>query len=243
MTELGADGGWTASAAAWIALAPEHATRTLLLDPAVLAQCGDLHGKRVLDAGCGEGRFCRILASRGAEAVGLDPIAPLLDSARGQASANERYVLGAGERLPFQDACFDIVVFYLSLIDITGYRDAINDAYRILRQGGKLIAANLSNIASSCEAPVYDADGKFSHYVVGQYKDEFAMTLAWAGLRIRNWHRPLSAYMDAYLSAGFILRRFLEPAPQDQSLRDDIRYESWFRVPTFDLQVWQKPDA
>jgi hypothetical protein len=47
--------------------------------------------------------------------------------------------------------------------------------------------------------------------------------------------------MDAYLSAGFQLRRFLEPKPQEESLRADPRYESWFRVPTFDLQVWQKP--
>jgi 2-polyprenyl-3-methyl-5-hydroxy-6-metoxy-1,4-benzoquinol methylase len=65
MSDLSADGGWTASADAWIAFAPEHATRTLLLDPAVLAECGDLHGKRVLDAGCGEGRFCRLVAAAG----------------------------------------------------------------------------------------------------------------------------------------------------------------------------------
>src|SRR3954470_8825497 len=149
MTELGPDGGWTASANAWIALAPEHATRTLLLDPAVLAECGELQGKRVLDVGCGEGRFCRLLAGRGAEAVGLDPIAPLLDSARGQESANERYILGAGEGLPFRDASFDIVLFYLSLIDITDYRGAIREAVRVLRPGGRVIVANMSNIASS----------------------------------------------------------------------------------------------
>src|SRR3954464_7709862 len=113
MSELGADGGWTASADAWIALAPEHATRTLLLDPAVLAECGDLQGKRVLDVGCGEGRFSRLLAARGAYAVGLDPIAPLLEAALASRVGNERYILGAGERLPFGNASFDIVVFYL----------------------------------------------------------------------------------------------------------------------------------
>ena len=66
------------------------------------------------------------------------------------------------------------------------------------------------------------------------------MTLEWAGLRIRNWHRSLSAHMDAYLSAGFILRRYLEPVPEDKSLRDDPRFESWFRVPSFDVMVWEK---
>src|SRR5687767_5883609 len=101
MSELGADGGWTASAGAWIALAPQHPTRTLLLDPAVLAECGDVQGERVPDVGCGEGRFVRLLAARGAETVGLDPIAPMLDEARASGGATERYVRGAGECLPF----------------------------------------------------------------------------------------------------------------------------------------------
>jgi ubiquinone/menaquinone biosynthesis C-methylase UbiE len=165
----------------------------------------------------------------------------LIDAARASAGVNERYVLGTAERLPFVDVSFDIVVFYLSLIDITDYRSAITEAYRVLCPGGKLIAANMSNIASPCEAPVFDENGKFLHYAIDRYFEEFAMTLEWAGLRIRNYHRPLSAYMDAYLNAGFVLRRFIEPKPRDESLRDDVRYESWFRVPTFDLQVWQKP--
>jgi 2-polyprenyl-3-methyl-5-hydroxy-6-metoxy-1,4-benzoquinol methylase len=34
---------------------------------------GDLRGRRVLDAGCGQGYFSRILADRGAEVVGGEP--------------------------------------------------------------------------------------------------------------------------------------------------------------------------
>ena len=67
------------------------------------------------------------------------------------------------------------------------------------------------------------------------------MILEWSGMRIRNWHRPLSAYLDAYLGAGLMLRRFLEPVPEDLSLRDDPRFEDWFRVPNFDVMLWQKP--
>lgn len=63
---------------------------------------------------------------------------------------------------------------------------------------------------------------------------------SWAGIRIVNWHRPLSAYMDAYLSAGLVLRDFLEPVPADQSLRDDAYCEDWFRVPEFTVMGWER---
>lgn len=40
--------------------------RTLTVDPHLLALLGDVIGRRVLDAGCGEGYLARILAARGA---------------------------------------------------------------------------------------------------------------------------------------------------------------------------------
>jgi len=239
MAELGVDGGWLASADAWIRLVQDHATRTLLLDAVLLAEAGNVEGRLILDLGCGEGRFSRLLSARGATAVGLDPILPMLQAAR-RAGGSERYIQGTGESLPFANAHFDLVVAYLSLVDITDYRAAITEAARVLKRGGRLITANVSNLASTSEAPVRDENGRFLHYTVDRYLDEWPMTLQWAGLCIRNWHRPLSAYMEAYLTAGLILRRYLEPVPQDESLRDEPRFESWFRVPSFDTMVWEK---
>jgi len=239
VAELGPDGGWTESAQAWIALAPEHDTRVLLLDPALLRELGDVTGLRILDLGCGEGRFSRILAQRGATTVGLDPIQALLTHARNAGSKHEAYVRGSGDALPFADATFDAVIAYLSLIDITDFRAAIRESARVLRPGGRLFAANIASVAGG--EHVVDDAGHFLRYELSDYMSERPLTLEWAGLRIRNWHRPLSAYMDAYLGAGLTLRRYLEPVPEDTSLAEKPRFESWFKVPTFDLMVWEKP--
>ena len=238
--DLELDGGWSDSAEAWIALAPEHATRKLLLDPILLAEAGDVAGKRILDLGCGEGRFSHILAGRGARTVGIDPIRRLIEEACSKASTAERYVMGSGDALPFAGESFDLVAAYLCLIDIPDFRAAMRESARVLRPGGTLLVANVSNLASSSGAPVYDAEGNFAYYAIDNYLEEHAVTLEWAGLRIRNWHRPLSDYMDAYLGAGLVLKRYIEPRP-DESLRGDRRFESWFRVPSFDVMVWSKP--
>ena len=39
---------------------------------------------------------------------------------------------------------------------------------------------------------------------------------------------------------GSSWRRYLEPAPEDESLRDQGYFEDWFRVPIFDVMPWQK---
>ena len=66
---------WIRLSPAWIKQARTHTmpSRDGLLDKPMLAACGDVRGLSILDSGCGEGRFCRILLDRGAERVlGVD---------------------------------------------------------------------------------------------------------------------------------------------------------------------------
>jgi SAM-dependent methyltransferase len=50
-----------------------------------LEELGDLSGRRVLDVGCGPGRYAVALAERGAEVVGVDISPTMLSLARGHA--------------------------------------------------------------------------------------------------------------------------------------------------------------
>jgi ubiquinone/menaquinone biosynthesis C-methylase UbiE len=234
---------WQDSAAAYIAFQDAgDGNRTLLLDPVMLALCGGVRGQRVLDLGSGEGRFCRMLADRGATVTGIDPIAEMIRASRERGGSGDAYALAAAEALPFADAAFDLVVSYVTLVDIVDYATAIRDAARALRPGGRFVVANL-NFVTASQGWQRDADGNRLYHRVDRYADEWPQTYEWAGMRIVNWHRPLANYMHAFLSSGLLLRDFLEPVPEDQSLRDDPQFEDWFRVPIFTVMRWEKPAA
>jgi SAM-dependent methyltransferase len=192
----------------------------------------------VLDVGCGEGRFCRMLAARGRQTIGIDPTEAMIHEARRQHPEGD-YRVAAAEALPLADGSVDLVVSYLSLIDIADVQQAIAEMARVLRPGGHLLIANLTSFysASNPDGWTNEADGS-RRFIIDGYMDERADWVAWAGLRIQNWHRPLSTYMALLLGAGLELRHFDEPMPHDG---DAARRELFRRVPSFLIMDWQKP--
>ena len=75
------DSGWQAFASEYIRFIDQgDPSRTLLLDAVMLKECGNVHGKLVLDVGAGEGRFSRMLAQRGARTTALDLFWPMVQS-------------------------------------------------------------------------------------------------------------------------------------------------------------------
>jgi len=84
---------------------------------------------RALEVGCGEGRVTRDLRGRGYEVTGLD-VAPTLVEAARDADPSGTYVVGDAAALPFDDASFDLVVSYNSLIDVDDMPAAVTEAGR-----------------------------------------------------------------------------------------------------------------
>jgi ubiquinone/menaquinone biosynthesis C-methylase UbiE len=102
----------------------------------------DVRGRDVLDVGCGEGWLVRRLASAGARAVGLDPLASALERARRDSSSSPpaRYVEGTAQALAFPASSFDVVVFFNSLhhVPAESMDAALVEAARVLRSNGAL---------------------------------------------------------------------------------------------------------
>lgn len=149
------------------------------------------------------------------------------------------YRPGRAEQLGFDAASFDLVVSYLTLVDIADFRTAIGEMTRVLKPGGTLLIANLSGFTSACaeQGWVTDDEGRRLHYPVDRYLDEFPFWFKWADIRIENWHRPLTSYMAAFLANGLSLRFFAEPEPVSG---EPARLTDFRRVPWFVVMEWQR---
>lgn len=231
------DGGWSKSAAAWIADMGELGDygRQYVLDAPMLARVRAGSFRDVLDVGCGEGRFCRMLAELNIAAIGIDPTEAFIVRAR-QKHPQGDYRLGRAEHLDFPDAGFDLVVSYLTLIDIADVAAAIAEMARVLRPGGTLLIANLNSFNTA--GGWVQGSGPERQFQMDHYLDERAIPQSWRGINIINWHRPLGTYMTLLLEQGLQLRHFAEPAPLGG---DPARAAQYRRMPYFHIMEWQKP--
>ena len=131
--------------ALWAASYPPTAHNALMVteEKAMLGLLGGLAGQRLLDAGCGSGRWMRLLAERGATVVGCDLSRPMLLRATG---AVARASVGS---LPFADAAFDGLVSGLVLGHVPDLTDALVELARVTRPGGWLLASDLHPAAEA----------------------------------------------------------------------------------------------
>jgi ubiquinone/menaquinone biosynthesis C-methylase UbiE len=97
-----------------------------------------LRGQRVLDLGCGKGRFASKLKAKGAEVVGIDLSALML----GDAVKGIDCVRASARRLPFPSGAFDAVVAVEVFEHIAGIDDVLGEVARVLRPGGVLVVAD-----------------------------------------------------------------------------------------------------
>lgn len=239
------ENGWETSAQAWIDDMDRGAlARTHLLDPILLDLCQISPGLQALDVGCGEGRFCRMLRERGVEVVGIDPTKSLLKVAQKRDPQGD-YQCARAEELPFEDESFALVISYLTLIDIEDFRGAIGEMVRVLKPGGKLVIANLTSMTTATpqgnpDGWLRDENGEKQFWMLNDYTIERSEWVEWRGIRIINWHRPLSAYMQAFLSHDLILEYYDEPVPTSEQLAQAPELSDHARKPDFVVMRWRK---
>ncbi|MDE3028831.1 MAG: bifunctional demethylmenaquinone methyltransferase/2-methoxy-6-polyprenyl-1,4-benzoquinol methylase UbiE [Paracoccaceae bacterium] len=120
-------------------------------------------GTKLLDVagGTGDVSFRYLKRAPGAHATVLDMTEQMLVEGRHRAEAesmaeNLDWVVGDAMALPFPANTFDVYTISFGIRNVTRVQDALNEAYRVLRPGGRLMVLEFSQLPNPAMQWAYD---------------------------------------------------------------------------------------
>lgn len=120
-------------------------------------------GAKLLDVagGTGDVSFRFLKRAPGAHATVLDMTESMLVEGRQRAEADHmaerlNWVVGDAMALPFPANTFDVYTISFGIRNVTRVQDALNEAYRVLRPGGRLMVLEFSQLPNAAMQKAYD---------------------------------------------------------------------------------------
>lgn len=98
--------------------------------------------KKILDIGCGNGYFLSKIAERdknhGENMIGVDYAESGFENGRSLLSKTQ-FIKSVAEKMPFSDETFDVIIMMETLEHLEKWKEALDEAYRVLSKGGCFI--------------------------------------------------------------------------------------------------------
>jgi SAM-dependent methyltransferase len=204
--------------------------------PALRAMLPDLHGRAVVDLGCGFGWFCRWVRENGAARVlGLDVSEKMLERARTETpDALIEYVQADLERFALPAGAFGLAYSSLALhyvANLDGLLATVRDA-----------VIPCGSFVFSVEHPIYtapsrpgwlvDAEGQRT-WPVDQYLVEGERTTDWLAKGVIKQHRTVAHYLNALMRHKFTITHVEEWGPDDAQIVSHPEWADERRRPPF----------
>ncbi|HQW12348.1 MAG TPA: class I SAM-dependent methyltransferase [Saprospiraceae bacterium] len=121
----------------------EHVLKLLKMEP----------GQTLLDVGCGTGYFSNMAYQQGIEVTGMDACEKFIEQANKRNPAI-KFLRGEMEELPFPEDTFDAVCGFNSFQYAADMKNALLQAKKVLKNGGKFVVMIWGN-KEDCEAASY----------------------------------------------------------------------------------------
>jgi len=190
------------------------------LSEILLSILGNVKGKKVLDAGCGAGRECEVLAKKGANVIGIDISEQMIKIAKERCKGlSVRFLLKDMEKTGLPSEYFDIILSVFSVMYKRNLRNVLKEFKRLLKKRGELLVV------------VPHPARKMVKYS----KDYFKRGKFWEDHKVIKWfnyYRTIEDYINSLISEGFCIREIKETRPLHE-IEEKIVYPHYLIIRSF----------
>ena len=190
--------------------------------PILLAMLPAVHGKRVLDIGCGMGQHAKQYAEMGAKTVlGIDISEKMLSHARTHFSAPSiTYQRLALEDIDTLAGPFDLITSSLVFDYAEDLNALMQSVHRLLTDDGHFVFSMSHPMATAWDGQ-YDrytrtAEGVRLHANINNYMVEGKRSVKWVVQGYEVYHRTFASIVNAIAGAGFTIEHCEESHISDE---------------------------
>jgi ubiquinone/menaquinone biosynthesis C-methylase UbiE len=196
-----------------------------LIKPNLLRILDPKAREEILDVGCGQGFFSRIIAQTGANVLGIDVSQELIKYATNEAKAKksdrENYLVLSAEKMTgLADKRFSAAICILALQNMKDMPAAISEISRVLKSNGRVVLVlnhPTFRITGASEWS-YDEKKNIQYRNISKYLSEITQEVDMTqGVKDESkkkftysFHHPLQVFFKAFSKAGLVVIRLEE---------------------------------
>lgn len=185
------------------------------LNPVIFKLLGNVKNNEILDLGCGQGYFSRLLEKQGAIVTGIDLSQDLINIANQrnkEQNLNIKYfVSNAADLKVLENNKFDIIVSNMAFMDIENIEKTIKECSKVLKNNGYIVFSLVNPIFGISERKK-DDNGYFLKLM--KYKTNSTITNENRGFNFKttHYHRPVGYYINILANNSFCITNYEEIA-------------------------------
>ena len=203
--------------------ASESGFNTAVEEPAIRSLLPSLNDLRILDIGCGFGKFVSFcLQNKAAYILGTDISHNMILGAKKHIrNPNANFAVVPAEDLNVDEGSFDLVVFSMCFHYVKNIEPVFKKVWFALRENGHFIFSVEHPICTSLLKGWCNSEKvPKKHWPVDDYKKETIRSSRWFVDGVIKYHRTIESYVNELIDAGFSITRLLEPGPTQKAIAE-----------------------
>lgn len=204
-----------------------------LLDPLLLPLFPKEYRLFVLDAGCGSGRWTKVLSTKYKKIIGIDISEGMLDIAKKKRSGKKIIYKQAelGKLLPFADSSFDFIFSNMVMHYVGNIKKTARELYRVLKSGSSLLFSTQHETFDLARYDFLQGVTKRIEFETKSLKDKVIL---------KRYFEPIVPFIKHFTDAGFIMEVQKEAIISQDFIKIYPKYEKHIGLPRFLVLKFKK---